>query len=87
MTTLIISSASAACAGQWDGADNPSRITLPLPPDLGPGAADARNGVCTVGAAPLVVNFNLPLAVRLSPVVESGCQPAFCAMCSVQVMR
>ena len=87
MNTLIISSASAACAGQWDGADNPSHVALSLPPDLGPGAADARNGVCTVGAAPLVVNFNLPLAVRLSPMIESGFQSAFCAMCSVQVMR
>ena len=39
---------------------------LPLAPDMGPPAADARAGVCTVGAAPLVINFNVPLLVRLA---------------------
>ena len=66
-TTVLKPSAYAACAGQWEGAGHPTTMALPIPPDLGPGVADARDGVCTVGAAPLVVNFNLPLAVRLNP--------------------
>ena len=61
-----------ACAGQWDGAGKPTGGALPLPPDLGPAAADASTGVCTVGAATLVVNFNLPLTVRPSPACKLG---------------
>ncbi|KAK9838331.1 hypothetical protein WJX81_005102 [Elliptochloris bilobata] len=52
---------AGARAGQWVGPGSPVSGALPVAPDLGPHAADARVGVCTIGAAPLVINFNVPL--------------------------
>ncbi len=50
--------------GAWQGLGAACAGALPLAPDLGPTRADPHMGVCTVGAAPLVVNFNIPIMVR-----------------------
>jgi glutamate formiminotransferase len=51
---------------QWQGsASISSRSLASYPPDVGPNQADKRTGVCTVGAIPLIQNYNVPL---------TGCQ-------------
>jgi glutamate formiminotransferase len=55
--------AGQADVGAAAGAADPASqmLALPLAPCYGPGAAPARSGVCCVGAAPWVVNFNVLL--------------------------
>lgn len=51
-------------AGAWQGLGAACAGALPPAPDLGPTRVNPHVGVCTIGAAPLVVNFNIPVAVR-----------------------
>ncbi|GBF99817.1 hypothetical protein Rsub_12570 [Raphidocelis subcapitata] len=53
--------ATDAARHAWRGALAGSGDLSPFPPDLGPCAADARSGVLTLGAAPWIVNFNVPM--------------------------
>ena len=56
---LQLPTGAEARAGAADTAAQ--TLALPLAPCYGPGAALARSGVCCVGAAPWVVNFNVLL--------------------------
>jgi glutamate formiminotransferase len=47
---------------QWQGSASISSQSLShYPPDVGPDQADESTGVCTIGAVPLILNYNVPL--------------------------
>lgn len=47
---------------QWQGSQSISSHSLShFPPDLGPVEVNARTGVCTIGAVPLIMNYNVPI--------------------------
>lgn len=45
-----------AGAGQWEGTKG---MSLGVVPDFGPEVLDEQLGMCTVGAVPLVTNYNI----------------------------
>jgi glutamate formiminotransferase len=45
---------------QWQGPLGSSSLQQ-LPPDAGPASAAAASGIITIGAAPWVVNYNVPV--------------------------
>jgi hypothetical protein len=46
----------------WRGAIPAARDLAAFPPDYGPSEADPARGVLTLGAAPWIINFNVPVA-------------------------
>lgn len=45
-----------AAAGHWEGTKG---LSLSVEPDFGASSLDEHLGMCTVGAAPLVTNYNI----------------------------